>query len=139
MKNFLGQTLGPRLRAARRAKALTSVVCAKAVGVSQPAWNMWEMGVRLPKIELLAEICDLLGTTPNVLLGFEAPPAPAPSALSAPPRETNITTGDNSTVVSGGVNGSGNIVGSTITVTPPEKSTSPSTSPSTAKRKRAKK
>ena len=130
MKNFLGQTLGPRLRAARRAKALTSVVCAKAVGVSQPAWNMWEMGVRLPKIELLAEICDLLGTTPNVLLGFEAPPAPAPFALSAPPRETKIRTGD--------IKGNGNIVGSTITVNAPPQSTSPSTSPSTARKRKAK-
>lgn len=99
MKNFLGQTLGPRLRAARRAKALTSVVCAKAVGVSQPAWNMWEMGVRLPKIELLMEICDLLETTPNDLLGFEPPPASAPSA---PPRETNnVSASDNAQVAIG--------------------------------------
>ena len=129
MKNFLGQTLGPRLRAARRAKALTSVVCAKAVGVSQPAWNMWEMGVRLPKIELLAEICDLLGTTPNVLLGFEAPPAPASSALSAPP--SGIKTGDNSPVVIGGVS----VVGNHNNVTPPPQSSSSSTT----RRKRTKK
>lgn len=123
MKNFLGQTLGPRLRAARRAKALTSVVCAKAVGVSQPAWNMWEMGVRLPKIELLAEICDLLGTTPNVLLGFEAPPL----RDSAPPRETKIRTGD--------INGGLNVFGDGNTIAPPQ---STSSSQSTSKKKKAK-
>ena len=70
MKKILDEILAPRLRAARKAKALTSIVCAKAVGVSQPAWNMWEMGVRLPKIELLTEICDLLQVTPNDLLGY---------------------------------------------------------------------
>ena len=86
MENFLAEVLGPNLRAARKAAGLTSTVCAKKVGVSQPAWNMWEMGVRLPKIELLVSICNLLHTTPNVLLGFE------PLRVSAPPRE--IITGN---------------------------------------------
>lgn len=99
MKKILGTILGPRLRAARRAKALTAIACAKEVGVSQPAWNMWEMGVRLPKIELLTEICDLLQISPNHLLGYDDPP----SALSAPPREPkpSISTGDGSPVVNG--------------------------------------
>ena len=87
----LAETLGPRIRAARKAKGLTSVVCAKFVNVSQPAWNMWEVGKRLPKIELLVAICDLLDTTPNVLLGFDPPPSAAPS----------IKTGDNSPVAIG--------------------------------------
>lgn len=52
---------------------------------------MWEVGKRLPKIELLVAICDLLDTTPNVLLGFDSPPSAAPS----------IKTGDNSTVAIG--------------------------------------
>ena len=121
MKNFLGTILGPRLREARKAKALTSTVCAKAVGVSQPAWNMWEMGVRLPKIELLSEICVLLEVTPNHLLGFDTPSLRA----SASPRETNI-------------NGSFNIVGDgnnlNVKVPPPSSSSS-----STAKKKGKKK
>ena len=96
---------------------MTSIACAREVGVSQPAWIMWENGVRLPKIELLAEVCDLLQITPNYLLGYDDPP----SAPSAPPRETkpSISTGDGSPVVNGGVNGSGNIVGNSINVTPP--------------------
>jgi len=122
MKNFLGSVLGPRLREARKAKALTSIVCAKAVGVSQPAWNMWEMGVRLPKIELLTEVCDLLEVTPNHLLGYD----------TATLRDSagDITHGANSPIIK--VNGNHN------TIAPPQ-STSPSTSPSTPKRKRAKK
>lgn len=91
----LAETLGPRIRAARKAKGLTATVCAKLVNVSQPAWNMWEVGKRLPKIELLVAICDLLDTTPNALLGFEPPPL----RDSAPPRE--ITTGDNAQVAIG--------------------------------------
>ena len=112
--------MGPRLREARKAKALTSVVCAKAVGVSQPAWNMWEMGVRLPKIELLTEVCDLLEVTPNHLLGYDTPTL----RDSASPRE--IHTGDNSPVAIGS-----NITQNT-TITPPK---STSTSRSTGKRK----
>ena len=119
MKNFLGTILGPRLREARKAKALTSVVCAKAVGVSQPAWNMWEMGVRLPKIELLTEVCDLLEVTPNHLLGYDTPTL----RDSASSRE--IHTG----AISGGVN----VFGDGNTIAPPK---STSTSPSTSKRKK---
>ena len=122
MKNFLGSILGPRLREARKAKALTSIVCAKAVGVSQPAWNMWEMGVRLPKIELLTEVCDLLGVTPNHLLGYDT----ATSQASAP-TAGDVTHGANSPIIK--VNGNHN------TIAPP----STSSSPSTPKKKKAKK
>ena len=88
----MAETLGPGIRAARKAKGLTATVCAKFVNVSQPAWNMWEVGKRLPKIELLVAICDLLDTTPNALLGFEPPPT------STVP---SIKTGDNSPVAIG--------------------------------------
>lgn len=60
---------------------------------------MWEMGVRLPKIELLSEICVLLEVTPNHLLGFDTPSLRS----SASPRETNINGSFN-------VVGNGNIV-----------------------------
>lgn len=98
MENFLAEILGPNLRAARKAAGLTSTVCAQKVGVSQPAWNMWEMGVRLPKIELLVSICSLLHTTPNELLGF------APLRASAPPREINAGANSPVAVVNGNNN-----------------------------------
>ena len=107
------------MREARKAKALTSIVCAKAVGVSQPAWNMWEMGVRLPKIELLTEVCDLLGVTPNHLLGYD----------TSAPSSGDITHGTNSPIIK--VNGNHN------TIAPPPSSTS--SSPSTPKKRKAKK
>lgn len=58
------------------------------------------MGVRLPKIELLTEVCDLLEVTPNHLLGYDTPTLRA----SGPPREIKtgaIKTGDNSPVIFG--------------------------------------
>ena len=80
-------------------------------------------------------MAKVLGATTDYLLGLsDIPPAPAPSALSAPPRETKIRTGDNSPVVVGDVNGSGNIVGSNINYAPPQ---STSSSRSTPRRKKA--
>ena len=102
-------------------------VFAAQLGLKQAIYSHYENKRREPSLDEVCRIARVLGTTPNVLLGFEAPPL----RDSAPPRETKIRTGDNSPVVVGGVNGSGNIVGSTINVTPP-KSTSQSTSPSTS-------
>lgn len=109
-------------------------VFASRLGIKQAVYSHYENKRREPSLDEVCRIARALGTTPNVLLGFEAPPL----RDSAPPRETKIRTGDNSTVVSGGVNGSGNIVGSTFNY--PPQSTSPSTSPSTstARKRKAK-
>lgn len=113
----MGTKFAENLRAARIGERRTASQCAEAIGCTVAAWSQWESGKREPKFELLLDICLMLNTTPNVLLGFEAPPL----RDSAPPRETKIRTGD--------IKGNGNIVGSNITVSPPL-STSPSTSPS---------
>lgn len=97
----MGTKFAENLRAARIRERRTASQCAEAIGCTVAAWSQWESGKREPKFELLLDICLMLNTTPNVLLGFEAPPAPAPSALSAPPRETKIRTGDNSPVAIG--------------------------------------
>lgn len=130
----MGTKFAENLRAARIKERRTASQCAEAIGCTVAAWSQWESGKREPKYTLLLDICLMLNTTPNVLLGFEAPPL----RDSAPPRETKIRTGDNSPVVVG-MNGSGNIVGSTINYTPPQ-STSQSTSPSTstARKRKAK-
>ena len=62
-----------RLRLARLAKGMTIVQCADAIGVTNPAWNQWETGKREPKFDKLLEICRLLATTPNDLLGVSLP------------------------------------------------------------------
>ena len=61
--------LSDRLRVARLAKGMTIVQCADAIGVTNPAWNQWETGKREPKFDKLLDICQLLDTTPNDLLG----------------------------------------------------------------------
>lgn len=85
---------GDNLKAARLAKKMTLMQCADALGITNPALSQWEQGKREPKFSMLIEICLLLNTSPNELLGFNA------SAVSVPPRE--IVTGDNSPVAIGG-------------------------------------
>ena len=104
-----------RLREIRKREGHTTVSAAKALCVSQPTYNTWELGTREPNIEKILALCQLLNTSPNELLGFNAPAAPSPS----------IKTGD--------ITGSYNVVGSHNTIVPPP---STSTSPSTSKRKK---
>ena len=134
VKKIRRNRFAERLKALRSDAGLNQVALAQLLGIAQPAVARYESGVREPDLDDLMTIAEKLNTTPNVLLGFETPPL----RDSAPLREAKISTGDNSPVVVGGVNGSGNIVGS-INVTPPQ-SPSPSTSPSTstARKRKAK-
>lgn len=113
----MGTKFAENLRAARIKERRTASQCAEAIGCTVAAWSQWESGKREPKYALLLDICLMLNTTPNDLLGMSAAPT------SAPLRE--IKTGD--------INGSGNIVGSNINVTPP---LSTSSSQSTSGRRR---
>lgn len=109
------------LKTLRTSARLNQVALAQMLGCTQVTVSLYESGRREPDLDDLMTIAEKLNTTPNVLLGFEAPPL----RDSAPPRETKIRTGD--------INGSGNIVGSTINVTPPQ---STSSSQSTSERRR---
>ena len=71
------KAFGERLKAARLAKKMTLVQCANALGITNPALSQWEQGKREPKYEMLIELCNLLGTTPNELLGFADAPRPS--------------------------------------------------------------
>jgi len=93
----MGTKFAENLRAARIKERRTASQCAEAIGCTVAAWSQWESGKREPKYTLLLDICLMLNTTPNVLLGFEVPPL----RDSAPPRETKIRTGDNSPVAIG--------------------------------------
>ena len=123
----MSKEFGIRLRGIRKNAGHTTVSAAKALGVSQPTYNTWELGTREPNIGMLLELCALFDTTPNNLLGFMPPTL----RDSAPPRETKIRTGD----IKGGLN----VFGDGNTIAPPQ-STSPSTSPSTstARKRKAK-
>ena len=58
-----------RLRVRRKELGLTVSQCAAFLHKTQPAWTLYETGKRLPKLDELLEICRLLHTTPNDLLG----------------------------------------------------------------------
>ena len=114
------------LKTLRTSARLNQVALAQMLGCTQVTVSLYESGRREPDLDDLMTIAEKLNTTPNVLLGFEAPTL----RDSEPPRDTKIRTGD--------INGIGNIVGSNINYAPPQ-STSPSTSPSTARKRKAKK
>lgn len=122
------------LKTLRTSARLNQVALAQMLGCTQVTVSLYESGRREPDLDDLMTIAEKLNTTPNVLLGFEAPTL----RDSAPPRETKIRTGDNSPMVSGGVNVNGDNYGD-ITVNAPPQSTSPSTSPSTARKRKARK
>lgn len=50
---------------------MTTTACAAALGVTQPAWNQWELGVREPKLEILSKIAKLLDVKVDWLLGLD--------------------------------------------------------------------
>lgn len=62
---------GSRLRARRNELGMTLASCAATVGVTQPAWTLWEQGSREPKLDMLLSICELLSTSPDALLGLK--------------------------------------------------------------------
>lgn len=61
---------GENLRNVRKAKGLSTIECAKQFGLSQPAWNFYELGLREPKLELLTKICQFFDISSDVLLGL---------------------------------------------------------------------
>jgi len=100
-------------------------VFASRLGIKQAVYSHYENKRREPSLDEVCRIARALGTTPNVLLGFEAPPL----RDSAPLRETKIRTG----AISGGVN----VFGDGNTIAPPQ-STSTSPSTSTHRKRKAK-
>ena len=85
------------LKTLRTGAGLNQVALAQMLGCTQVTVSLYESGRREPDLDDLMTIAEKLNTTPNVLLGFEAPPL----RDSAPPRETKIRTGDNSPVAIG--------------------------------------
>jgi len=61
-----------RLRERRKELGKTVSQCAAFLHKTQPAWTLYETGKRLPKLDELLEICRLLDTTPNDLLGVSS-------------------------------------------------------------------
>ena len=65
--------IGERIKAARANKNLTQGEFAKLIGAkSASVVSSWEMGVAKPDCERLSAICQVLGVTPDNLLGFQS-------------------------------------------------------------------
>ena len=81
----MSELFGKNLREARKSKGLTTTDCANHFGISQPAWNFYELGTREPKLDLLIQICKYLEVDSNILLGLrdrdETVQSNAPSAV----------------------------------------------------------
>lgn len=67
----MSELFGRNLREARKEKGLTTTDCAKHFGISQPAWNFYELGTREPKLDLLMQICKFLEVESDTLLGLK--------------------------------------------------------------------
>ena len=83
-----------RLKAKRAEAGLGQIAFAQLLGIAQPTLAKYEMCKREPDLDGLMNICERLNTTPNEMLGFEAPSAPG----------TAVTTGANSPIISGNGN-----------------------------------
>lgn len=70
MENIFGQ----RLRELRQKKGLTQRELAKRLGISPSAVGMYEQGRREPENSLLSELCRILDTTTDYLIGFTKTP-----------------------------------------------------------------
>jgi phage repressor protein C with HTH and peptisase S24 domain/DNA-binding XRE family transcriptional regulator len=78
--------LGIRIRELRKAKGMTMVEVAAAIGVSQPAISQWESGIAPPGRESLVELSKLWHVPVGVLMGDqEAKPAGRKGAVPALP------------------------------------------------------
>lgn len=70
---FEMQEVGKKITAGRRAKGMTQMALADALGISYQAVSSWENGRTMPDISKLPEISELLGISVDELLGKEAP------------------------------------------------------------------
>jgi repressor LexA len=69
-------TLGARLREARRAQHLSQVVLAAHLGISQPALAQWERGRSDPSLPHLIALAVRLEVTTDYLVGLCPSPGP---------------------------------------------------------------
>ena len=60
-----------RLREQRKKLGMTTTQCAAELGITQPAYNQWELGVREPKFLMLKQLCALLDISADELLGID--------------------------------------------------------------------
>jgi phage repressor protein C with HTH and peptisase S24 domain len=77
--------LGIRIREHRKARGMTMVEVAQAIGVSQPAISQWESGIAPPGRESLIELAKLWHVPVGVLMGDPELKAAGKKGSSTPP------------------------------------------------------
>lgn len=65
--------LGPKLRARARELGLSDVEVARRLGLSQSRYANYVADKREPDFSTFIKICGVLGTSPDLLLGFNVP------------------------------------------------------------------
>jgi transcriptional regulator with XRE-family HTH domain len=63
------QVIGVRIRQKRLEGGLSQTALAEKIGVSPPAINRFEKGIKTPSIETLAKLAKALGASTDFLLG----------------------------------------------------------------------
>ena len=69
----LKATLGPRIKAARRAKGLTQEGAADRIGISAEFYARMERGHAMPSVPTLGRIATVLDVTVDFLFGVDTP------------------------------------------------------------------
>lgn len=67
----MSETLGKRIRMFRTEKGLTQAELGELVNKGGSTVRMWELDRSQPSPQTIRLLCDVLGTTPNALLGKE--------------------------------------------------------------------
>ncbi len=80
--------MGKRIRAKRRALKMSQEVMAKAVQISPSFYGNIERGIRIPSIDTLVAIANVLGVGTDFLLADSVQSA----AAKRPPEETKLLT-----------------------------------------------
>lgn len=65
-------SIGLQMKKARFYRRKTETEVAYELGISQASYRQYEQGIRMPRLAQLRQICEVLGTTPQFLLGMVA-------------------------------------------------------------------
>ena len=71
------QLIGQRIASVRRLRNIKQVELGAAIGVTDQTISNWEVGLRTPRADLLAELCKQLDCSADYILGIiDTPPLP---------------------------------------------------------------
>lgn len=62
--------IAERIRELREKNDLTQTELARRLGVTRSSVNAWEMAISIPSTEKITELCQILHTTSDYLLGL---------------------------------------------------------------------